>query len=97
MTMKKKHNASSPRPEKAVQIAAQSKADRETPSEGEIRLKAYQKYCARNGKPGDPLLDWLEAERELRERPAREESGLTERELVLLSAPKSDRDSDPFC
>jgi hypothetical protein len=95
--MKRKHNASSPKPEKAVQGEARSKADRVEPSEGEIRLKAYQKYCARNGKPGDPLLDWLEAERELREKPAREESGLSKRELVLLSAPKSDRDSDPSC
>jgi hypothetical protein len=80
--MKRKHNASSPKPEKAVQVAAQSNAERAGPSEEEIRLKAYQKYCSRGGKPGDPMLDWLEAERELRESPAREESSLSERELV---------------
>lgn len=36
-------------------------------SEEEIRLRAYAKYCARGYAPGDPVRDWLEAERELRE------------------------------
>jgi hypothetical protein len=35
------------------------------PSEEEIRLRAYEKYCARNGAAGDSASDWLEAEREL--------------------------------
>jgi hypothetical protein len=38
------------------------------PSGDKVRIRAYEKYCARNGAPGDPVADWLEAERELVER-----------------------------
>ena len=31
----------------------------------EIRVRAFQKYCARNGCPGTALEDWLQAEKEL--------------------------------
>jgi hypothetical protein len=30
-----------------------------------IRLRAYEIYCGRNGGPGNPLSDWIQAEREL--------------------------------
>ena len=31
----------------------------------EIQQRAYEKYCARQGGPGDAMHDWLEAEQEL--------------------------------
>ena len=34
-------------------------------SEEQIRERAYQLYLARGGAPGDPVQDWLRAEREL--------------------------------
>lgn len=39
------------------------------PTVEQIRARAYQKYCARNGAPGNPIIDWLEAEFELRGTP----------------------------
>ena len=35
-------------------------------TEEQIRRRAYQLYLARGKKPGDPLRDWLQAEKELR-------------------------------
>lgn len=35
------------------------------PSEDDIRRRAYDIYRSRNGTPGDPATDWLQAEREL--------------------------------
>lgn len=35
------------------------------PTRQQIRERAYQIYLARNGAPGDPTADWLQAEREL--------------------------------
>ena len=37
------------------------------PTEEEIRNRAYEIYCARNGAAGDELGDWLKAESELKE------------------------------
>jgi hypothetical protein len=34
-------------------------------ADDEIRLRAYQFFLERDGAPGDPLADWLRAEREL--------------------------------
>lgn len=34
----------------------------------EIRRRAYELYLERNGAPGDPAMDWLTAEREVRSR-----------------------------
>jgi hypothetical protein len=51
----------------AMEAAARPTAPAVTqkPSEEEIRLKAYEKYCARHGAPGDEVSDWMEAEHEL--------------------------------
>jgi hypothetical protein len=35
------------------------------PTDEEIRTRAYMIYLSRNGAPGDPVADWLQAEREL--------------------------------
>ena len=35
-------------------------------SDAEIATRAYEIFKARNGEPGDPVSDWLQAERELR-------------------------------
>jgi hypothetical protein len=35
-------------------------------SESAIAVRAYEIFIARNGAPGDPVSDWLQAERELR-------------------------------
>lgn len=41
------------------------------PTHDEIKTRAFQIYLARNGQPGDPTADWLQAERELRAEKAR--------------------------
>lgn len=38
------------------------------PTPEEIQARAYELYLERNGAPGDPLEDWVRAERELREK-----------------------------
>jgi hypothetical protein len=37
------------------------------PTEEEIAVRAYHIYLERGGAEGEPLDDWLEAERELRQ------------------------------
>jgi hypothetical protein len=39
-----------------------------TPSPEEVRRRAYEIYCGRGGKDGCDVDDWLEAERQLRNR-----------------------------
>ena len=36
-----------------------------TITEDQIRARAYEIYLERNGEPGDPVEDWLQAEAEL--------------------------------
>ena len=36
------------------------------PTEDEIRTRAYEIYCERNGGPGSEVDDWLKAEAELK-------------------------------
>ena len=68
------------------------------PAEDEIRLRAYEKYRARNGSPGTALDDWLEAERELRDAAQRAPNWKpAEREMPLLSGPETGADSDRAC
>jgi hypothetical protein len=40
-------------------------AQTDRPDAEAIRLRAYERFCARGCLPGDPVTDWLEAEREL--------------------------------
>jgi len=42
-------------------------APRTEPTQDEIALRAYHIYLEREGAGGDPLEDWLQAERELTE------------------------------
>jgi hypothetical protein len=42
-------------------------AARKEPTQEEIALRAYHIYLEREGAGGDPLEDWLQAERELTE------------------------------
>jgi hypothetical protein len=39
---------------------------RQEPSQQDIERRAYELYKRRDGADGSPLVDWLEAERELR-------------------------------
>ncbi len=39
------------------------------PTQDEIALRAYHIYLERGCTPGDPLADWVRAERELSETP----------------------------
>ncbi len=41
-----------------------------SPTEDEIRKRAYEIYCARNGGPGSETDDWLKAQAELKEKRA---------------------------
>jgi len=41
------------------------KASKTAPTHGEIAGRAYQIYQERGYAPGDPMQDWLQAEREL--------------------------------
>lgn len=50
-----------------VRLLKSNIAPDDRPSEDEIRRRSYEVYLARNGGDGDPLSDWLTAERELRE------------------------------
>ncbi|MEQ8845552.1 MAG: DUF2934 domain-containing protein [Phycisphaerales bacterium] len=36
------------------------------PTQEEIRARAFERFQARQGQPGDPVADWLEAEADLR-------------------------------
>jgi Protein of unknown function (DUF2934) len=46
-----------------------SKQLKTPPTQEDIALRAYQIYLERNGAPGDPLEDWVRAERELTNQP----------------------------
>jgi len=43
------------------------KPARREPTMEDVQARAYKIFLARNGAPGDPESDWLQAERELRE------------------------------
>lgn len=46
------------------------------PDQEQIRFRAYEIYRRRDGLPGDPLTDWLLAERELAaEMPSAQKTG----------------------
>lgn len=41
------------------------RAPKGAPTQEQIRLRAYEIFLERNGAPGNPLEDWVRAEREL--------------------------------
>jgi hypothetical protein len=47
-------------------VGVQSTDDRWSPSEDEIRHRAYQRYLERGGGDGMDFEDWLHAEQELK-------------------------------
>jgi hypothetical protein len=57
-------------PKSKAARAETTKKPRQTatpPSYDEIALRAYHIYLERGGTPGDPMEDWLRAEKELLE------------------------------
>jgi hypothetical protein len=73
--------------------AAESQAN-PGPTTDQIRCRAYDIYCARNGAPGDALSDWLAAERELCDAAQRAADPIEERREMALLAPST---GDPVC
>jgi len=61
--MSKTRASASPEVKKAKQVK------RQPPTQEEIALRAYHIYLERSGAPGNPLEDWIRAERELAEDP----------------------------
>jgi hypothetical protein len=61
--MSKTRASASPEVKKSKQVK------RQPPTQEQIALRAYQIYLERNGAPGNPLEDWVRAERELAEGP----------------------------
>lgn len=49
-------------------IAMQSGVEGHEPTEDDIRRRAYERYLERGGGHGTDFEDWLEAEREVRNR-----------------------------
>ncbi len=58
---------------KTTSRAAEKKtaARKPAPTPDDIALRAYHIYLERGCTPGDPMQDWLQAERELSSRPAK--------------------------
>jgi hypothetical protein len=54
---------------KSALAAKKSKKAAYQPTNDEIALRAYHIYLERGSAPGDPVGDWLRAERELKELP----------------------------
>jgi hypothetical protein len=50
---------------------SKSHSKKTAPSAEAIQLRAYEIYLERNGAPGNPLEDWVQAERELLAKPRR--------------------------
>jgi len=46
--------------------SSQNDPHRESVSENDVRLRAYELYLQRGSTPGNDVGDWLQAERELR-------------------------------
>jgi hypothetical protein len=49
-------------------------ATKSRPSQDDIAARAYQIYLERGATPGDPMQDWLRAERELAAPPKKSRS-----------------------
>jgi len=55
----------------APQAAKKPRKKQTPPTYDEIALRAYHLYLQRGGAPGDPMQDWLQAERELSNSPSK--------------------------
>jgi hypothetical protein len=56
------------------------------PTYDEIALRAYHIYLERGGTPGDPMQDWLQAERELAEATGSKKAGRKTKKIVSIAA-----------
>ena len=54
----------------ATAKAPRKRATKKAPTSEQIQQRAYEIYLEREGAPGDPLSDWIQAERELTARKA---------------------------
>jgi len=61
-------SAAQPADMPASDAAKRSESMASSPSDEDIRLRAYQRYLERGGGHGMDFEDWLEAERELKTR-----------------------------
>ena len=50
-------------------VKSKSPSAKKLSPEQKIALRAYEIYLERNGAPGNPLEDWVRAERELLQKP----------------------------
>ena len=60
-----------PKPKTTSETAKKSRKSKAGPTHNEIAFRAYQIYQERGYTPGDPMQDWLQAERELAVTPAK--------------------------
>lgn len=51
-----------------------------------IALRAYHIYLERGSTPGDPMQDWLQAERELTETSSPKKAGRKAKKIVSIAA-----------
>jgi glycosyltransferase involved in cell wall biosynthesis len=68
--------------------------DSNAPTHEQIRERAYQIYLRRKGAPGDPTLDWLHAEQEIRKEMSAKAAGKTTAKTEAPAAPQP-RESAP--
>jgi Protein of unknown function (DUF2934) len=56
-----------PRVKDATSPAPRKRVTKSAPTPEQIQTRAYEIYLERHGAPGDPLSDWIQAERELQQ------------------------------
>ena len=78
--MPKSKSASSEVPKKTKKAAAVN------PTYDEIALRAYHIYLERGSTPGDPMQDWLQAERELTEATGPQKAARKTKKIVSIAA-----------
>lgn len=54
--------------ETATRAPRKARSATTDPTPEQIQARAYELYLERKGAPGDPLQDWVRAERELRDK-----------------------------
>ena len=78
--MPKSKCASSEAPKKSRKAALAK------PTYDEIALRAYHIYLERGSTPGDPMQDWLQAERELREAANPKKTSRKTKKIISIAA-----------